>query len=631
MSVLSLLLPLVPALSLGGFVLLALAGRRLGSRGVAIVGVGSVALSTIAALVIAAAFLRAPGPGAAFTEVVWQWFAVAGLAPRVAFHLDALALVMVLVVTVVGLLIHLYSVEFMRGEEGYARFFAYMNLFVGSMLVLVLADNLLLLYLGWEGVGLSSYLLIGFWYRDPANGYAGQKAFIVTRVGDAALAVGLFLLASRFGTLDIQPLMARASAAWPVGAPPAIAAAALLLGGAVGKSAQLPLQTWLPDAMAGPTPVSALIHAATMVTAGVYLIARMHGLFALAPPVETAVAVIGAVTLLLAGASALVQRDIKRVLAYSTISQIGYMFLALGVGAWSAAIFHLMTHAFFKALLFLAAGVLIATLHHEHDIFRMGGLRRTLPVTFWTFLIGAAALEGFPLVTAGFYSKDLIESAAWSSGAGGPWLWAAAWIGTWLSAIYIFRLVFVVFFGPPVARPTHRPGLATQVPLVILAALSVLAGFLDMPPELGGVRLFSAFLETAVPPAPSVRGTPGVVLTLLAIGASLLGIVIAWLFFLVRREWTTALATSRPGAALTRFWLGGWGFDRVYDLALVQPFVRLARIDRDDVIDLVYTGLARLGVVAYNAGTLSETGRLRWYAGVIAAGTVVIVAIAVLV
>src|SRR5919201_2852480 len=353
------LLWLIPLLPLVGFLVVATAGSRLSQPQVSWVGVGSVGLAALLAVLVAWSFLAAPPPGAAYAQTLWTWMAVAGFRPTVGLYLDALSLVMVLVVTGVGFLIHLYAAEFMQPEEGYSRFFAYMNLFVGSMLTLVLADNLLLLYLGWEGVGLCSYLLIGFWYLDAANGQAARKAFLVTRLGDTAMAIGLFVLLSTLGTLDIQALMQRAAQTWPVGAGVATAVAALLLGGAVGKSAQLPLHTWLPDAMAGPTPVSAPIHAATMVTAGVYLIARLHVLFTLAPGVQVAVAVIGALTLLLAGCSALVQRDIKRVLAYSTISQIGYMFLALGVGAWSAAILHLMTHAFFKSLLFLAAGVVI--------------------------------------------------------------------------------------------------------------------------------------------------------------------------------------------------------------------------------------------------------------------------------
>src|SRR6185437_5064668 len=386
------LLWLVPAVPLIGFLVLALAGGWLSRGMIALVGVGSTGLSMGVAWLVGIAFIASAPSIQTYDQTLWTRLDVSGLAPTIGFYLDPLSLVMMLVITLVGFLIHLYSAEFMIGDEGYRRFFAYMNLFVAAMLTLVLADNLLLLYLGWEGVGLCSYLLIGFWYREPANGAAAQKAFIVTRLGDVALAIGLLLLFTHLGTLNIQDLMRRAIEQWPVGSGLAAITAFLLLGGAVGKSAQLPLQTWLPDAMAGPTPVSALIHAATMVTAGMYLIARTHVLYSLAPTAQTAVAVIGAVTLLLASCSALVQRDFKRVLAYSTISQIGYMFLALGVGAWAAALFHFTTHAFFKALLFLAAGVVIQSLHEEHDIYRMGGLRKLLPVPFWTFLIGAASL-----------------------------------------------------------------------------------------------------------------------------------------------------------------------------------------------------------------------------------------------
>src|ERR1043166_4518444 len=361
------LLWLIPAIPFASTLVLALFGRRMSRRMVAAAGVGSIGLSAMISVAIVPAFLAAGTP---FTQVLWTWIDVAGFRPEIAFYVDALSLVMVVVVTFVSFLIHLYSAEFMQEDEGYSRFFSYMNLFVGSMVILVLADNLLLLYLGWEGVGLCSYLLIGFWYRDPANGLAARKAFIVTRAGDTALIIGLFILFHSLGTLQIQDLMRLASAQWPIGSSIATTVAALLIGGAVGKSAQLPLQTWLPDAMAGPTPTSALIHAATMVTAGVYLIARTHVLFELAPPVQFAVATIGAATLLMAGFSALTQNDIKRVLAYSTVSQIGYLFLALGVGSWAAAMFHFMTHAFFKALLFLAAGIVIEALHHEHNVFR---------------------------------------------------------------------------------------------------------------------------------------------------------------------------------------------------------------------------------------------------------------------
>ncbi len=621
------LLWLVPALPLAGFAVLSVAGRRLGPARVALVGVGSVALSALTALGVAASFVASPPPGHSFTLDLWTWIEAGGLAPRAGLYLDALSLVMTVVVTFVGFLIHLYSTEFMRGEEGYGRFFAWMNLFVAMMLILVLASNLVLLYVGWEGVGLCSYLLIGFWYRDPANGRAARKAFIVTRVGDTAMAIGLFLIVTRLGTLDIQEVLRRAPLHWAPGSGVALAAALLLLGGAVGKSAQLPLQTWLPDAMAGPTPVSALIHAATMVTAGVYLIARTHVLFQLAPSAQLAVAAIGAVTLLLAGCSALVQRDIKRVLAYSTISQIGYMFLALGVGAWTAAIFHFMTHAFFKALLFLAAGAVIDALRHEHDIFRMGGLRKELPLAFWTFLAGGASLAGFPLVTAGFYSKEAILSAAWSAG---PWLYAAAWAGAVLTAIYIFRLVFIVFFGATGTAPSRRPGARMGIPLAVLAVLSLVAGFADAPGPGSASGPLQAFLRTALPPAPGVPPGAETGLRILGSAAAIIGIAVAWLLFLRRADIARRLAEGPRGSAVRDFWFSGWGFDRLYDRLLVRPFAALARRNRDDVVDSFYDGVASLARILHEGLRLTQTGRLRLYAAAIAAGTVVIVAMVLL-
>ncbi len=625
------LLWLVPAFPFASFLGLVLIGSRLSRPQVALIGVGSVGLSALVGIIVAFSFINAPPPGYAYAQTLWQWMTVANFMPKIAFYLDALSLVMLLVVTFVGFLIHLYAAEFMLKEEGYSRFFAYMNLFVAAMLTLVLADNLLLLYLGWEGVGLCSYLLIGFWYQDPANGYAAQKAFIVTRIGDTALAIGLFLLFTTLGTLDIQAVMQRASQAWPVGSELAVATAALLLGGALGKSAQLPLQTWLPDAMAGPTPVSALIHAATMVTAGVYLIARTHTLFTLAPAVLSAVAVIGALTLLLAGCSALTQRDIKRVLAYSTISQIGYMFLALGVGAWSAAIFHLLTHAFFKALLFLAAGSVILSLHHEHDIFRMGGLRRHLPLTFWTFLIGGAALAGLPLLTAGFYSKDWILWQAWAGTAGSPWLWVAGLLGTLLTSVYIFRVVFRVFYGPVMTPVSEKPGFRMQLALVTLAVLSVVGGWLELPQSLGHLPLFSGFLQTALPASPPIQteiGTEGT-LQLIASGASVLGIALAYIVFLQRPHVVEGLTQTPWGAAIHRWWFGGWGFDRLYSQLVVEPFIWLAQINKDDAIDAVYHGIARLHRIAHHRLCQTQTGKVRWYAAGIAAGSIVIIALAV--
>ncbi len=613
------LLWLIPAIPLvSAFALAVLPVSR---RTAALLGVGSTALSAVVSLMVAGSFLSEPPMGNSFTQVLWTWISVGRFRPEIGFYLDPISLVMVVVVTFVSFLIHLYSAEFMIDDDGYSRFFAYMNLFVGSMLTLVLADNLLLLYLGWEGVGLCSYLLIGFWYRDPVNGLAGRKAFIVTRVGDTAMAIGLFLLFHHLGTLQIQTLMQRAAADWPVGSATAVAAAALLLGGAVGKSAQLPLQTWLPDAMAGPTPTSALIHAATMVTAGVYLIARTHVLFSLAPVVQSDVAVIGAATLLLAGCSALVQSDIKRVLAYSTISQIGYMFLALGAGAWAAAMFHFMTHAFFKALLFLGAGIIIQALHEEHSIFRMGGLRTALPSTFWTFLIAACSLAGLPFVTAGYFSKDWIIWGAWAGSNGKEGLWIGAVAGVLLTSLYTFRLVFLVFFGERKTQVYKRPGSAMVIPLVVLAALSVVAGY--------GKGPFAAFLQTVFPwnERPGAASLSEGVSGLVAGAAFLLGLCLAYVFFFRQPRYAEAIASSGLGGRLHRFWFADWSFDWFYDRVFVQPILWFARVDKRDAVDGVYTGIARLNEVSHRLLSRTQTGSIRWYAAWVAVGSIVFLAV----
>ena len=614
------LLWLVPAIPFAGALVLAVLGARMSHKSVTTVGVGSVAASASISIVIAAAFLSVPPARGAYSQFLWTWIDVGSFRPQIALYLDALSLVMMLVVTFVSFLIHLYSAEFMRTDEGYSRFFAYMNLFVACMVTLLLADNLLLLYLGWEGVGLCSYLLIGFWYRDPVNGRAGRKAFIVTRVGDTAMAIGLFLLFHSLGTLRIQDLLHAAQGQWSTGSAYAIASAALLLGGAVGKSAQLPLQTWLPDAMAGPTPTSALIHAATMVTAGVYLIARTHVLFELAPPVQFAVAAIGAATLLMAGFSALTQNDIKRVLAYSTVSQIGYMFLALGVGAWGAAIFHFMTHAFFKALLFLAAGIIIEALHHEHNIFHMGGLRKELPVAFWTFLIAGCSLAGLPLITAGYYSKDLILWSAGSSAAGSTGLWAAGIAGVVLTSLYTFRLIFLVFFGPVRTPVTKRPGLAMTIPVCVLAVLSIVGGF-DRAP-------FARFMATALPNFQ--EGSGGITEALSSVAAALAfvcGLLGAWFVYQRNPTLATAMVENPVGRVLHRFWFSDWGMDLLYDRLFVRPVVWIARVNKADVVDSIYVGLANVAAFCYRVLSLTETGKLRWYAAWIAGGTVALVAI----
>lgn len=625
------LLWLVPALPFTGFLILSLWGKRMPRAWATLVGVGSVGLSAAQTIWMGITFLLAPPSNSSFTQTLWSWIPVGGFNPEIAFRLDALSLLMIFVITFVGFLIHLYSSEFMEDDEGFSRFFAYMNLFVGSMLTLVLADNLLLLYLGWEGVGLCSYLLIGFWYKDSANGAAARKAFIVTRVGDVAMAVGLFLLFWHLGTLQIQDILQRAAAQWPQGSGLALAAALLLLGGAVGKSAQLPLQTWLPDAMAGPTPVSALIHAATMVTAGVYLIARTNVIFSLAPAAQTVVAIVGAATLLLSGFSAITQKDIKRVLAYSTISQIGYMFLALGVGAYTAAMFHFMIHAFFKALLFLGAGVLIIGLHHEHDMFKMGGMRKQFPLTFWTFLIASASLAAFPLISAGFYSKDLIIWEAWHSQLGSPLLWIAGVVGAFLTAIYTFRMVFVTFYGESKMTANHFPRIRIELPLVVLAVFSVIGGFVEFPRTIVHFTPFTSFIHSILPAVPATEASYGTELffELVSVIVALSGIYVAWLLYIRHREWSVSLAATPIGSRVGRFLFVGWGFDWLYDHLFVRPVVYVARINKRDFVDWIYKAIALLNWTLYYMFSWTQTGRVRFYAAGIAFGAVVTVAIMV--
>jgi NADH-quinone oxidoreductase subunit L len=620
-----------------GFIILSIFQQRLDRRGQAIVGVGSVGLSAVLALIAAGGFLS--GPGKVYVETIWSWMAIGKFTPQIAFHLDALSLVMMLVVTVVGFLIHLYSSEFMGEDKSFARFFAYMNLFVFSMLILVLGNNLVFLFFGWEGVGLCSYLLIGFWYEDPDNVVAARKAFVVTRIGDAAMIMGLFLIFTNLGTLNIQELMVRAHASWTPGSPVALAAAALLLGGAVGKSAQLPLQTWLPDAMAGPTPVSALIHAATMVTAGMYLIARTHVLFTLAPAVQHTVAAIGVATLLIASFAALSQRDIKRILAYSTISQIGYMFLALGVGAWWTGIFHFMIHAFFKALLFLSAGAVILAVHHEHDIYKMGGLRRRMPFAFWGYLIGSASLAAFPLITAGFYSKDTILAETFASPLGGPWLWGAGLIGAFLTSVYIFRSVFVAFFGEVRIEPTRRSGPAIVIPLVTLSVLALIGGFIGIPATLGGFAPLADFLHTALPAnaaaAPHAGGELSFRLEswlqIMSSLACLLGIAVAWALFYRRAPRFEELSQTADARKLDRLWASGWGFDWLYDRLFVRPYLWFAHVNYSDVVDGFYSIIAMLTRMSHLILSDTQSGRVRWYATGVLGGAMLLVAIGLLI
>lgn len=593
-----------------GFVILAFMRGRIGEKPAAIIGVGTIGAATLVAAYVGFRFLIAPPPGGVYTEFLWQWMQVGNLKIDFSLRLDSLSLVMLWVVTGVSFLIHLFSVWYMRGEEGYARFFAYMNLFVASMLFLVLADDFIFLYLGWEGVGLCSYLLIGFNYKNPANGSAARKAFIVTRIGDTLMLIGLWIIFRDLGTFNIQRVLELAPSHWGAGTTTVTLVCFLLLGGAVGKSAQLPLQTWLPDAMAGPTPVSALIHAATMVTAGVYLIARTHTLFQLAPAALEAVGIVGAATLLLAGFSALSQTDIKKVLAYSTISQIGYMFLALGVADWSGAIFHLMAHAFFKALLFLAAGSVILACHHEQEMSKMGGLRKKLPLTFWTFLIGGAALAAIP-PTVGYFSKDGILREAWLSGHHG--LWLCGIIGAFLTAVYTFRMIFITFFGEYRGEhAVHKPhGLAYGLPLVVLALAALIGGFWG--------------LHINVLPVAPIGEMPGNLETLPLVLA-LIGVGIAWVLFQLNPEATARFMSTGIPDLLRRWWFAAFGFDWLFDRLFVRPFYALARFCARDWIDVFITGINDLFTLANNLLVRSQNGSVRWYAASVGFGAVLILA-----
>lgn len=610
------LLTAIIALPLVGTLLLAFL-YRMSERLAACIGVGVLGVAAAATVWLAYGFLS--GGSAPVTQTLWTWVSVGDFKPNIALYLDGLSLTMIGVITGVGFLIHWFAAWYMRedlaGNRGYVRFFAYMNLFIFSMLVLVLGDNLLLLYLGWEGVGLCSYLLIGFYYQDDANAWAAFKAFIVTRIGDVFLAIAMFILFVNFGTLDIQELMHLAPQVWQRGDLIAEITALLLLGGAVGKSAQLPLQTWLPDAMAGPTPVSALIHAATMVTAGVYLIARTHVLFELAPFALEVVGIIGALTLLLAGFAALCQTDIKRVLAYSTMSQIGYMFLALGVGAWHAAVFHLMIHAFFKALLFLAAGSVIIACHHEQDMFRMGGLRRSLKLDYVLFLIGGAALSALPLVTAGFYSKDEILWQAFEHGH--QVLWFAGLFGALLTSIYTFRMIFITFHGPEQIKAHAGKGIAHHAPLIALAVLSTFIGALIHPP-----------LAQVLPGGEAgAHGSLKLILEITASVIAVLGLGIAAALFLGNREWVARMSRTPVGSLLWQWWHRGWGFDWLYDRTLVRPYMALVKRHRVDWVTSIVNILPTTALLLNGRLAATQNGQLQRYATVIAVAATLLLAL----
>jgi len=578
MLALTIILPFI------GFVLLAFSRGRWSENLSATVGVGSIGLAALVTAFVGVDFFA--NGQQAYSQPLWTWMSVGDFNIGFNLVLDGLSLTMLSVVTGVGFLIHMFASWYMRGEEGYSRFFGYTNLFIASMVVLVLADNLLLMYLGWEGVGLCSYLLIGFYYTDPKNGAAAMKAFVVTRVGDVFLAFALFILYNELGTLNFREMVELAPAHFADGNNMLMWATLMLLGGAVGKSAQLPLQTWLADAMAGPTPVSALIHAATMVTAGVYLIARTHGLFLMTPEILHLVGIIGAITLVLAGFAALVQTDIKRVLAYSTMSQIGYMFLALGVQAWDAAIFHLM----------------------------MGGLRKSIPLVYLCFLIGGAALSALPLITAGFFSKDEILAGAMANGHIN--LMVAGLVGAFMTSLYTFRMIFIVFHGKEQIHAHAGKGITHHLPLIVLMILSTFVGALIVPP-LQGVLPATTELEHGR--VMTLEITSGIV--------AIAGILIAAWLWLGKRTLVTSIANSAPGRLLGTWWYNAWGFDWLYDKVFVKPFLGVAWLLKRDPLNSMMNIPAILSRFAGKGLLLSENGYLRWYVASMSIGAVVVLAL----
>jgi NADH-quinone oxidoreductase subunit L len=627
---------LIPLLPLAGFLLNGILGSRLPKWLVTTIALLA-PLGAFGAVVYAYLSLNSIAPPPCVTtpcgppgwvytslphvETFGTWISLSSLHIDFSFALDQLTLVMLLVVTGVGFLIHIYSVGYMHGDPGYARYFSYLNLFLFFMTTLVLAGNVLVMFVGWEGVGLASYLLIGFWFNKTSAASAGMKAFVVNRIGDFGFLIGIFFLLANFGTLTFSEIATKlaASPAWTGGVLTTICLC--LLVGATGKSAQLPLYVWLPDAMEGPTPVSALIHAATMVTAGVYMIARFHFLFDRSPFALSIVAIIGAATALFAATMGLAQNDIKRVLAYSTISQLGYMFLGCGVAAYSAAIFHLMTHAFFKALLFLGAGSAIHALGGEQDLRKMGGLRKKIPITFWTMTAAVLAISGFPGLS-GFFSKDAILAAAFQQGTLGKALWAVGVFTAGLTALYMFRLWYLAFIGDSRdehAHPHEGPW-SILGPLVLLAILSIGGGWVSF-----GGRFYDFPAPVTGPRAESGPGSLEYILMGIAVGVGLLGWLIAHFNYKPGSARVSAAALAAEPTGFTKLLAHKYYVDEIYHAVFVRPLLITSRYILWWAVDSALLGGAAwlLGGIATLGGAILQrwqSGNLRSYAAWLAAG-----------
>jgi NADH-quinone oxidoreductase subunit L len=634
---------IIIALPLLGAAINGLLGKNFSKTAVNSVAIGSIALAFLSFLEVVREFVQLSADQIPWVKTYFTWITAGQFRVDLSLQVDQLTIIMLGVVTFVSLLVHIYSTGYMAHEEGYYRFFSYLNLFVFFMLTLVLAANVVLMFVGWEGVGLCSYLLIGFWFLKQSAISAGKKAFITTRIGDFGFTIGILLLFWTFNSVDFGTIFKQL-----VSGPPGAAVSTgvltticlLLFTGAVGKSAQLPLYVWLPDAMEGPTPVSALIHAATMVTAGVYMVARMNPLFSRAPVAMFVVALVGALTAFFAATIGLVQTDIKKVLAYSTVSQLGYMFLGLGVGAYASGVFHLMTHAFFKGLLFLAAGSVIHAMGGDQEMPHMGGLRHKIPITFWTMFIATFAIAGIPGF-AGFFSKDEILEAARSGPNANIWLWLLGLVGAGLTAFYMFRLIFLTFFGEPRYDEhkvhVHESPYNMTVPLIFLAILSTVGGWVAAPHLVGGTEYFDKFLHPVFATyAPAVaEGTteaveaPGIMLLHALTGwpvlIALAGLLLAWWFYIKSPQTPKKLAESlRAPYTLV---LHKYYVDELYNAAIIQPLLWIStnvlwHVVDEGVIDGTVNGVARVARESGSELREIQSGNARSYATWVVIGAV---------
>ena len=658
----SLHLWIIPLLPLTGAAINGLLGKRFPKALVNAIALGSTALAFAYALWVAMQFLSLPADQIPHIERYATWMTAGTFSAEFGIYLDQLSLVMLLVVTGVGFLIHIYSVGYMEHEGGYYRYFAYLNIFMFFMLTLILANNYLLMFVGWEGVGLASYLLIGFWFLKDSAANAGKKAFITNRVGDFGFLIALFLLIKHFGTLQYNDVFHKL-AAYPVESSAGVLTAIglLMMVGASGKSAQIPLYVWLPDAMEGPTPVSALIHAATMVTAGVYMVARSNAVFNRAPIALMYVAVIGTLTAIFAASIGLLQTDIKKVLAYSTVSQLGYMFMGCGVAAYGAGIFHLMTHAFFKALLFLSAGAIIHGLGGEQDMRKMGGLRKYMPKTFWVMTVATFTISGFPPLAA-FFSKDEILWKTWASG--NHVLWLIGVIAAGMTSFYMFRLWFMTFFGEYRGEVAdnghghdahgghghagpHESPMIMIAPLIVLAVLSFVGGWVGVPAALGGSDRFDHFLAPvfeshgeaapgtesgALPAEPREGGEDASTEYLfmgISVAAAAIGFIGAWFLYYKRKDLPAKMAEAAGG--LYRLVLDKYRIDELYGAAVIQPIVLASTnilwkgIDAT-LIDGAVDGSAAGAQDVSDGLRHMQSGNIRSYAGWVAFGAAIVIA-----